>query len=43
MPLLPAKVLTGIFRQIKGYNSRTEEEVKSEIEIGLLFMIPDLV
>jgi len=29
--------------QNKGYNSKTETVIKSEIELGLLFMVPDLV
>jgi len=30
-------------QQIKGHNSRTENVVKSWFELGLPFMIPDLV
>jgi hypothetical protein len=34
---------TGIFRQIKGHNSRTKKVVQSKIKLDLPFMVPDLV
>jgi len=38
MPLLPAKVIN-----FKEHNSKMEKAVKSEIKLGLPFMVPDLV
>jgi len=42
MSRLPAKI-NRYFRQIKGYNSRTQKIVTFEMELGLPFIVSDFV